>query len=369
MQAVNQGLGGFKDARILGREGFFLESYSGEHVVPGRGRAVQGGDRRRSPGSSSRRSRWPACSASRPSSWPRTGPLESIIPTLTLLGVAIVRLMPSFQKVAGNVNSLKWGEQALDAVYDDLAELEPSRSASPALGSRPGRPLAFEREIRFDRLSYQYPGQEDHALRDVSLAIPKDASVGFVGPSGAGKTTIVDVLLGLLDPTEGRVLVDGVDIQERMVAWQRKIGYIPQSIYLTDDSVRGNVAFGMGDDEIDDDAVWAALEAAQLRDMVEGLPDGLDTMVGERGVRLSGGQRQRIGIARALYHNPEVLVMDEATSALDNQTERQFVEALERLQGSHTLVVIAHRLSTVRNCDTLFMLDEGRLVARGATTS
>ena len=364
VQAVNQGLGGFKDARILGREGFFLQSYA------------------ESAWFQAEAERFKAVIGALPRLFLETiavagmlgvsallvaqdRPLESIIPTLTLLGVAVVRLMPSFQKITANINSLKWGEKALDAVYDDLVELEAQdREVQERLTSR--APLPFEREIRVDRLSYQYPGQEDLALRDVSLAIPKDASVGFVGPSGAGKTTIVDVLLGLLDPTEGRVLVDGVDVQERLPAWQRKIGYIPQSIYLTDDTVRGNVAFGMADDEIDDDAVWAALEAAQLRDMVEALPEGLDTTVGERGVRLSGGQRQRIGIARALYHNPEVLVMDEATSALDNQTERQFVEALEQLQGSHTLVVIAHRLSTVRNCDRLFMLDEGRLVAEGS---
>ena len=364
VQAVNQGLGGFKDARVLGREGFFLSSYSESTAFQAEAE------------------RYKAVISALPRLFLETiavagmlgvsallvaqeRPLESIIPTLTLLGVAIIRLMPSFQRVSGSVNALKWGERALDAVHDDLAMLE-AQEEEFRVRQQTKAPVAFEREVRFDRLSYQYPGQADHALRDVSLTIPKGASVGFVGPSGAGKTTIVDVLLGLLDPTEGRVLVDGADIEGRMAAWQRKIGYIPQTIYLTDDSVRGNVAFGMGEDETDDEAVWRALEAAQLRDMVEGLPDGLDTKVGERGVRLSGGQRQRIGIARALYHNPEVLVMDEATSALDNQTERQFVEALERLQGSHTLVVIAHRLSTVRGCDTLFMLDEGRLVAEGS---
>ncbi len=364
VQAVNQGLGGFKDARILGRERFFLSSYS------------------ESTGFQAEAERYKAVVSALPRLFLETiavagmlgvsallvaqdRPLESIIPTLTLLGVAIIRLMPSFQRIAGAVNSLKWGERALDAVHDDLALLE-SQEEEFRARQQTKAPVVFEREVRFDRLSYQYPGQSGHALRDVSLVIPKDSAVGFVGPSGAGKTTIVDVLLGLLDPTEGRVLVDGHDIQDRMAGWQRKIGYIPQSIYLTDDSVRGNVAFGMGEDEIDDDAVWAALEAAQLRETVEALPDRLDTVVGERGVRLSGGQRQRIGIARALYHNPEVLVMDEATSALDNQTERQFVEALEQLQGSHTLIVIAHRLSTVRNCDTLFMLDHGRLVAEGS---
>ena len=363
VQAVNQGLGGFKDARILGREKFFLQSY------------------KESTWFQAEADRYKSVIAALPRMFLETisvtgilgvsalfvaqdRPVEEIVPTLALLGVAVIRLMPSFQKISANINSLQWGQKSLDAVYDDLAELDAQEAEFRARQEKDGS-VAFEREIQFDRVSYQYPEQEDYALQDVSLAIPKGTSVGFVGPSGAGKTTIVDVLLGLLDPSGGRVLIDGKDIQGRMVAWQRRIGYIPQSIYLTDDTVRGNVAFGMDEDEIDDEKVWAALEAAQLREMVESLPEGLDAVVGERGVRISGGQRQRIGIARALYHNPEVLVMDEATSALDNQTERQFVEALEQLQGSHTLVVIAHRLSTVRNCDTLFMLDEGRLVAEG----
>ena len=239
-------------------------------------------------------------------------PVEAIIPTLTLLGVAVVRLMPSFQKISANINALKWGEKALDAVYGDLVELD-KVAAEVRARRQSGGPLPFEEGIRFDGVSYQYPEQEGEALQNVTLEIPKGAAVGFVGPSGAGKTTVVDVLLGLLDPTEGRVLVDGQDVQGRMARWQRKIGYIPQSIYLTDDTVRANVAFGMDDDEIDDAQVWAALDAAQLREMVEGLPEGIDTKVGERGVRMSGGQRQRVGIARALYHNPEVLVMDEAT--------------------------------------------------------
>ena len=230
----------------------------------------------------------------------------------------------------------------------------------------PDAALPFHESLRVEGLGYRYPNAPTQSLDGVTLTIPKNASVGFIGSSGAGKTTIVDVVLGLLTPTEGRVLVDGVDIQDRLSAWQRKIGYIPQSIYLTDDSVRRNVAFGVDADEIDDAAVWAALEAAQLRELVESMEGGLDAIVGERGVRLSGGQRQRIGIARALYHDPEVIVMDEATSALDNRTERNFVEALERLQGERTLLIIAHRLSTVRNCDTLFMLEDGRLVAQGS---
>jgi ATP-binding cassette subfamily C protein len=364
VQAVNQGLGGFKDARILGREQFFLETYA------------------ESAWFQAETERFMSVISSLPRLFLETvavagmlgvsallvvqdRELGAIIPTLTLLGVAIVRLMPSFQKIAMYLNQLKRGEKSLEAVYVDLVELE-AQERSVYERQRTPEPMQFEREVRLDGLSYQYPGQGGYALRDVSLVIPKNAAVGFVGPSGAGKTTVIDVILGLLDPTAGRVLVDGVDVQGRLPSWQQKIGYIHQSIYLTDDTVRGNVAFGMNEDEIDDDAVWAAIEAAQLRELVESLPEGLDMVVGERGVRLSGGQRQRIGIARALYHNPEVLVMDEATSALDNHTERQFVEALERLQGNHTLIVIAHRLSTVRNCDTLFVLEDGGLVAEGS---
>lgn len=225
--------------------------------------------------------------------------------------------------------------------------------------------MATSKTRRADKVSYTYPNAAESALVEVSLAIPHGAAVGFVGPSGAGKSTIVDVILGLLTPQEGVVTVDDIDIQHRMPSWQRKIGYIPQFIYLTDSTIRRNIAFGRHDKEIDDALVWEAVDAAQLRELVESLPEGLDTIVGERGVRLSGGQRQRIGIARALYHKPEVLVMDEATSALDNQTERFIVEALESIRGRHTMIVIAHRLSTVENCDTLYMLDKGRLVAQG----
>ena len=364
VQAVNQGLGGFKDARILGREKFFLESYSESTWFQA------DADRYRSVISALPRLFLETIAVAGMLGVSallvaQDRPMESIIPTLTLLAVAVVRLMPSFQKVAANVNALQWGERALNAVHADLVDLDAQERDARAR-RQTAAPVAFQHEIRFEGLTYQYPGQEGDALREVSLIIPKDAAVGFVGPSGAGKTTIVDVLLGLLEPSEGQVLVDGTDIQGALASWQRKIGYIPQSIYLTDDSVRGNVAFGMDADEIDDDQVWAALDAAQLRETVEALPEGLSSVVGERGVRLSGGQRQRIGIARALYHNPQVLVMDEATSALDNQTERQFVQALEELQGSHTVIVIAHRLSTVRNCDTLFMLSHGRLVAEGS---
>ena len=363
VKAVNQGLGGFKDARVLGREAFFLGSYreSAEFMA----RAAQ----------------FKAVVSALPRLFLETmavvallgvsallvaqdRPLETIVPTLTLLAVAVVRLMPSFTRITGYITVTKWGVLSLNVIYDDIERLDRERDEARDEGA--GAVLPFRERLEIEGLGYRYPNAPTQSLDDVTLTIPKNASVGFVGSSGAGKTTIVDVVLGLLTPTEGRVLVDGVDIQDRLSAWQRKIGYIPQSIYLTDDSVRRNVAFGVDADEIDDAAVWAALDAAQLRELVESMEGGLDAIVGERGVRLSGGQRQRIGIARALYHDPEVIVMDEATSALDNRTERNFVEALERLQGERTLLIIAHRLSTVRNCDTLFMLEDGRLVAQGS---
>jgi ABC-type multidrug transport system fused ATPase/permease subunit len=200
------------------------------------------------------------------------------------------------------------------------------------------------------------------ALHDVSLSIPRGASIGFIGGSGAGKSTLVDVILGLLTPVAGAVLVDGIDIQTHTRGWQDQIGYVPQSVFLTDDTLRRNIAFGLPDKQIDDGAVRRALAAAQLDELVEQAPNGLDTFVGERGVRLSGGQRQRIGIARALYRDPAVLVLDEATSSLDTVTERGVMDAVRALRGEKTLLVVAHRLSTVEHCDRLLRLERGKVV-------
>ena len=363
MQAVNQGLGGIKDTRVLGREGFFLEAFA------------------RSTWFNAQAAKYRTIVGSLPRLFLETvavagllgvsvllmlqaRPLDTVIPSLALLAVALVRMMPGYQKIAANVSAIQWGRLSLAVVYKDLVALEAEEAAFKARLKGTG-PVAFRHAIGVENLTFQYEGQAAPALKGVTLEIPRSASVGFVGPSGAGKTTIVDVLLGLLAPTEGRVTVDGVDIQTCLPEWQRTIGYIPQSIFLTDDTIRNNVAFGREPADISDADVWRAVDAAQLRDLVESLPNGLDTPVGERGVRLSGGQRQRIGIARALYHRPAVLVMDEATSALDTQTERQFVDALDALQGEHTVVVIAHRLSTVRHCDRLFLMEDGRITAEG----
>lgn len=290
-------------------------------------------------------------------------PMHDIVPTLTLLALASVRMMPSANRIVIAVMSVRWGSPALDAVVADLTSLESPRECSENLKTRPQQ---FTDAIEFVGVTYRYPDSPTAALHDLSFRIPKGSAVALVGPSGAGKTTAADVLLGLLQPQSGHVLVDGRDIHQDVGSWQRQIGYIPQQIFLTDDSIRRNVAFGLPDEEIDDDRIRAALKSAQLLEFVETLPNGLDSTVGERGVRLSGGQLQRIGIARALYHNPDVLVMDEATSALDYKTEGLIIEMIERLRDSRTLVVIAHRHSTIQYFDNVLMLREGHLVAQGS---
>ncbi len=281
--------------------------------------------------------------------------------TLSLLGLygyVGFRLVPSANRITRALGSLRAGVPFVRDVADDLDSL-PASPPEPA-----GPPLTLARGIGFERVSFRY--DSDHLVLDeVTLTIRRGESMGLVGPTGAGKTTLADLLLGLLPPTSGRVLVDGRDIRENLRSWQEAIGYVPQEPHLLDDTVRCNVAFTLDPKEVDDDRVWRSLRLAQLDDMVAGLPDGLNTRLGERGVRLSGGQRQRIAIARALYRDPSVLVFDEATSALDLQTERELVEAIGRLQGERTVIVVAHRPSTVRRCTRLTVLREGRLVATG----
>jgi ATP-binding cassette subfamily C protein len=292
--------------------------------------------------------------------------IQTILPTLLLFAAAAYRLIPKVSQITISMASIRANFVSLDVVYDDLVSLE--RPTIPHTRERSVLTQQADHEhpaIVLNDVSYRYPEATTYALRDVTMTVPKNISVGLVGASGAGKTTLVDIILGLLPPTTGHVLVYGHDLQEYVAAWRQIVGYIPQNIYLTDDTIRSNVAFGLPEEQIRDEQVWNALEIAQLKDLVLQLPKGLHTLVGERGVRLSGGQRQRIGIARALYHNPEVLVMDEATAALDNETERSFVQAIEALREKKTIVIIAHRLSTVRSCDQLYLLKDGKVVDVG----
>ena len=222
--------------------------------------------------------------------------------------------------------------------------------------------LPVEKQIEMKDIVYAYPNTEKLIFDHANLIIPVGASVGIVGTSGAGKSTVVDILLGLLKTKQGQILADGVDVNTKYRAWLKNIGYIPQMIFMLDDTIRKNVAFGVPEDKIDEERLWTALKEAQLDEFVKTLPDGVETSIGERGIRLSGGQRQRIGIARALYNNPEVLILDEATSALDNDTEAAIMESINRLQGKKTLIIIAHRLQTIEKCDMVYRVENGRAV-------
>jgi ABC-type multidrug transport system fused ATPase/permease subunit len=285
---------------------------------------------------------------------------QAMIPTLGLFAAAAFRMLPSVNRLAHAMQSLRFSQATIDMIHSELnlPRSEPETDRAP---------LPFSGTIELEGVFFRYPSAAADSISGVSLTIPHGSSVGIIGGSGAGKSTLVDIILGLLEPSKGRVTVDGTDIATNMRGWQSRIGYVPQSIYLCDDSLRRNVAFGLPDNKIDDWAVRRALKSAQLEEFVAELPDGVNTLVGERGVRLSGGQRQRIGIARALYHDPAVLILDEATSALDTETETGVMDAVEALHGAKTLIIVAHRLSTVAHCDTLYRLDRGKVVACGSS--
>lgn len=286
--------------------------------------------------------------------------LTYFIPVLSAFAVATFRLLPSFGRLTSYINSIIYNKVAIDAVYHDLKEVEQLvRDNKERYENQ--EILTMDKAIQIQNVSFRYPEVDKYVLQDVFLEIPKGKSVAFIGPSGAGKTTLADVILGILDPEDGRILVDDIDIRTNPNGWHRNLGYIPQNIYLMDDSIRNNILFGIPEEEADETKVWAALEDAQLKNFVESLSDGLDTVIGERGVRLSGGQRQRIGIARALYNNPEILVLDEATSALDNDTESAVMDAINHLSGKKTLIIIAHRLSTIENCDLIYEVRNGKV--------
>tara|TARA_Y100000588_G_scaffold206787_1_gene220542 strand:+ start:46 stop:1848 length:1803 start_codon:yes stop_codon:yes gene_type:complete len=292
-------------------------------------------------------------------------PVETALPVLAMLAAAAFRLIPSFSRILNAIQSIRFGWPCVQVLENEIDCKDQEGTSSRGVDEEV-ESLPFEHEISFSEVNYRYPASDKSSLQDVSIRIPKGASVGIVGESGSGKSTLVDVMLGLLDPQKGSVLLDGKKVSAKIRSWQNRIGYVPQEIYLTDDSLRNNVAFGLSDSSIDDDCVWKALRSAQLEDFARELPEGLDTSLEERGVRLSGGQRQRVGIARALYHNPSVLVLDEATSSLDEKTEDGIMEAVGSLKGEKTFVIVAHRLSTVKDCDLLYRLEDGKIVSSGS---
>ena len=356
IQCINQGLGGIKETKVLGRESYFVQAFAGHE----------------------QRFAEASCYAMVLNQMPRLfmetvafsavflsvaavllgqGDTTRLLPTLALFAVAAVRLLPSINRILASVTRISYYAPSAQVVTSDL----PPRTSTVAAPEPVPAALPLQHQIRLVDLHYTYPGAARPALQGVELTIPKGASVALIGPSGSGKTTLVDVLLGLLAPSRGQVLVDDTDIRQSLAGWQANLGYIPQAIYLSDDTVRRNVAFGLPDAAIDDARVWHALALARMQQHVQALPGGLDTVVGDRGVALSGGQRQRLGIARALYNDPEVLVLDEATSALDIDTEREIAEAIDALAGRKTLVIIAHRPATIEKCTLRFHLQDGRI--------
>ena len=283
--------------------------------------------------------------------------LSEFVPQLAIFAVAAFRLLPSVGRINEHLSAVIFATPSIDLIYHDLKEIEDLHVEEIVKDED----WHFKKEIEVKRVTYAYPEGEGNVIENACFHIRKGETVAFVGSSGAGKSTIVDILLGLLPPQQGKILVDGMDVYKNLRTWQKEIGYIPQTIYLSDDSIRNNVAFGIEEENIDEQAVIAALKQAQLYDFVDTLPEGLDTCVGDRGIRLSGGQRQRIGIARALYHKPEILVLDEATSALDNDTEAAVMEAIDSLKGQKTIIIIAHRLTTIKNADTVYEVKGGKV--------
>jgi ATP-binding cassette subfamily C protein len=358
LRHLQQGIGGVKELKVLGRESAYAGAIADDQRILARLRWVQ------------------ATFAA----LPRLG-VETVFVCGALLVIALVtfrggggtetvsilglyayagfRVIPSVNRILWQLSLIRLGSAAVERVWRDFVVVR----AAPPPAVVPA--VAFRDRIALERVSFAYDDTARDALHDVSLTLGRGESLGVVGPTGCGKTTLVDVVVGLLEPSAGRVTVDGVDLRGRLAGWHGQIGYIPQSIFLVDDTLRRNVALGVPDADIDEARVRRAIRLAQLEPFVAELPRGLETYVGERGVRLSGGERQRVGIARALYHDPPLLVLDEATSQLDGKTEAELTRAIEALRGERTLLIIAHRLATVRRCDRLVLLREGRVVATG----
>lgn len=292
------------------------------------------------------------------------GDMSQFVTKLAMVALAAFRLFPSMGRLTTNTNGMIYNRVRLDYVYATLKEIEGDEEYLTRINEDKDETMSFEKSVEIKDVVWKYPKGKEEVLKGAGFVINKGESVALIGPSGAGKTTMADVILGLLKPQKGQVLLDGKDVYEHPVAWSKIIGYVPQAVYLTDDTIRGNVAFGIDEKEIDEERVWQALKEAQLEEFVKNLPDGLDTGVGERGVRLSGGQRQRIAIARALYDDPQILVLDEATSALDTETETAVMEAIDSLQGSKTMIIVAHRLSTIRNCNKIYEINGGKATLR-----
>ena len=362
-KAVNESLGGVREIKIFAREPYFLDQFSGSSFRLARLEVVHD-VLKQGPRFAFDALAFGGLIAIALITLARDPDPAETIGVLTLYGVAGYRLVPSFHRVFQGISAIRFNTAVLDRLHDDLVS---APGTEPASGPSAAEQLPFAHDIRLESLGFRYAGAERTVIDGLDLMIPARGSVAFVGPTGAGKSTLVDLIAGLLEPTSGRVLVDGVALgPETRRRWRSNIGYVPQHIYLSDATIAQNIAFGVPDERIDHDAVVRAARMAHLHEFVTSrLAEGYGTLVGERGVRLSGGQRQRVGIARALYHDPRLLIFDEATSALDSITEEVIGETLRSLEGELTMILIAHRLTTVRSCDIIHLMSEGRIVDSG----
>lgn len=364
-KAIHQSMGGIKEVKIMGREKYFADVYNAAGTE------------------SVNLSKRYSVLASIPSRLIESlcmsailgiiaykiingEDLSAIVPSLSAFAVAAIRLMPRANAVNSVINSITYNKPSLEALYNDLTESdreeeERLKEIEEKKKQKHTVDIGNERSVFAKNITYTYPNRTEPVLKDVSITVKEGESVGIVGVTGAGKTTLVDVILGLLKPQEGSVCYGAMDIYEDYGRWQQHIGYIPQNIYMIDDTIRNNVALGIDADQIDDAVVWQSLENAQLADFVRSLDDGLDTVIGERGIRISGGQRQRIGIARALYRNPDILFFDEATASLDNETEKAVMKSINALGKQKTMIIVAHRLTTLSDCDRVYKVENGKI--------
>ncbi len=287
--------------------------------------------------------------------------MSELLPLISAFALASMRLLPSVNRVNTYMANIAYYEPALNYIYENVDTKAIRQQVKEVMSDNGSKPVELKKEIKLSHITFAYPNTDKKIFDDADMLIPVGKSVGVMGPSGSGKTTIIDVLLGLLKVQAGSITSDGTDIFENYGSWLSHVGYIPQTIYMLDASIKENIAFGVETDKIDEERVWQVLRQAQMEEFVKEHPDGLESQIGERGIRISGGQRQRLGIARALYHDPELLIFDEATSALDNDTESAIMEAVDALHGQKTLVIIAHRLRTIENCDIIYEVKDGKI--------